>query len=222
MINFGGLQVNKKAAAQVEKWVRKQLLAGVLATDPQLHVLAKEVRCNEPDCVPIETLVILVSSLPVASTEDGARSWRWTGKVLKPMAEVTERDVLMMELPLSMEEQGGQQEEQEEEQLKTDESEGAVGEGEEVEDASREVSAAAGAGPKATGETPPAAAAGVSTAQRPGKTAPKSVFRLNAADPETQKQEQKEAHKKGVRPRGCPCCDPDNLDNIIDNFMFNI
>jgi hypothetical protein len=28
-------------------------------------------------------------------------------------------------------------------------------------------------------------------------------------------------HKKGgTRPRGCPCCDPDNLDNIIDSMMF--
>ena len=25
--------------------------------------------------------------------------------------------------------------------------------------------------------------------------------------------------KGGTRPRGCPCCDPDNIDNIIDNFM---
>jgi hypothetical protein len=29
-------------------------------------------------------------------------------------------------------------------------------------------------------------------------------------------------HKKdGTRPRGCPCCDPDNLDNIIDTMMFS-
>ena len=29
-------------------------------------------------------------------------------------------------------------------------------------------------------------------------------------------------HKKGgTRPRGCPCCDPDNLDNIIDSMLFS-
>lgn len=27
-------------------------------------------------------------------------------------------------------------------------------------------------------------------------------------------------HEKGTRPRGCPCCDPDNLDNIIDKMLF--
>lgn len=27
-------------------------------------------------------------------------------------------------------------------------------------------------------------------------------------------------HLKGVRQRGCPCCDPDNIDNIVDSMMF--
>ncbi len=27
-------------------------------------------------------------------------------------------------------------------------------------------------------------------------------------------------HNKGVRQRGCPCCDPDNLDNIVDKILF--
>ena len=27
-------------------------------------------------------------------------------------------------------------------------------------------------------------------------------------------------HKKGTRPRGCPCCDPSNVDNIIDKMIF--
>ena len=27
-------------------------------------------------------------------------------------------------------------------------------------------------------------------------------------------------HNKGSRPRGCPCCDPDNIDNIVDRMIF--
>lgn len=27
-------------------------------------------------------------------------------------------------------------------------------------------------------------------------------------------------HKKGSRPRGCPCCDPDSIDNIVDKMIF--
>ena len=27
-------------------------------------------------------------------------------------------------------------------------------------------------------------------------------------------------HKKGTRPRGCPCCDPDNIDNVVDKLFF--
>lgn len=30
----------------------------------------------------------------------------------------------------------------------------------------------------------------------------------------------KPRHKKGVRQRGCPCCDPENLDNIIDKLLY--
>lgn len=26
-------------------------------------------------------------------------------------------------------------------------------------------------------------------------------------------------HNKGTRPRGCPCCDPDDIDNIIDKML---
>jgi len=218
MINFGGTQANKKAAQQVEKWVRKQLLAGVLVKDPLLQVIAKEVRCGEPDCVPIETLVILVSSLP--SDEEGGRSWRWTGKILKPVAEVEQRDVLLLDLPLNMQDESVEEEEDIEKDEAPDEEAPAM--------------AGAGAEPQAAaaqGEATPALKAvgaagsvsvGVNTALRPGKTGARSVFRLNAADPEQLKQEQREAHKKGVRPRGCPCCDPDNLDNIIDNFMFHM
>jgi len=27
-------------------------------------------------------------------------------------------------------------------------------------------------------------------------------------------------HNKEVRQRGCPCCDPDNIDNLIDKMIF--
>eukprot|EP01035_Chromulina_nebulosa_P021117 gene21117-27363_t len=27
-------------------------------------------------------------------------------------------------------------------------------------------------------------------------------------------------HDKGTRPRGCPCCDPDNIENIVDKILF--
>ena len=27
-------------------------------------------------------------------------------------------------------------------------------------------------------------------------------------------------HQKGTRARGCPCCDPDNIDNTVDKILF--
>jgi hypothetical protein len=32
---------------------------------------------------------------------------------------------------------------------------------------------------------------------------------------------EREKHARGVRRRGCPCCDPDDPDNVID-MMMNI
>lgn len=173
-------------------------------------------RCNEPDCVPIETLLILVSSLPSATA--GGKSWRWTGKILKPIAEVEQEDVLQLELPVSMEvkEEDEGEEGQEEEEAAGQDAAPAVaadqenatavppeqvqGQGQEQgqeqgheraqeleqaqDQAPPAAKAAAAAGPR-TG--PGVGLGGVNTALRPGKTAPKSVFRLNAVDAEEQK-----------------------------------
>lgn len=40
-----------------------------------------------------------------------------------------------------------------------------------------------------------------------------SSFRSNTADGLPKR------HNKGTRPRGCPCCDPDNIDNIIEKML---
>ena len=37
---------------------------------------------------------------------------------------------------------------------------------------------------------------------------------------ETSSSEPKVRHNKGVRQRGCPCCDPDNMENIVDRLLF--
>jgi len=85
MLGGFGVQLNKKnqsSQSRVESWVKKRL------QNQDLNVIAREVQCNEPDCVPIETMLAIVSD-----------NLRWVGKVLKPIAEVTEDDILNLDGP---------------------------------------------------------------------------------------------------------------------------
>lgn len=55
-----------------------------------IHVMVTELECNDPDCVPLETLVALLG-----------KDARWTSKILKPLNEVTQRDVEILSFPPS-------------------------------------------------------------------------------------------------------------------------
>jgi hypothetical protein len=54
--------------------------------------MVTELECNDPGCVPIETLVALIG--------DDAR---WTAKVLKPISDVTQQDIRDLDLPVPWE-----------------------------------------------------------------------------------------------------------------------
>ena len=90
-MNFAGVQkkVDRKSVKNVTEWVKQHLtlLGSTLVADQQ--IMATEVECNQPDCVPIETLVILV----------GLKS-KWMTKIMKPISDVTYEDVCAIEIPL--------------------------------------------------------------------------------------------------------------------------
>lgn len=58
--------------------------------DDSIQIMATELECNDPDCVPLETLVALLG-----------KDARWTFKILKPLAEVTAEDVQNLPFPAS-------------------------------------------------------------------------------------------------------------------------
>jgi hypothetical protein len=82
--------------------------------DDNVQIMVAEVECNQEGCVPIETLIVLVgkeeeevdrsvdsSSKPNDEKKGGkSRRCRWSDKILKPVAEVTEEDVAQLEIPL--------------------------------------------------------------------------------------------------------------------------
>ena len=165
---------------RVTSWLQKRI-----AAFESCQVIATEVQCNEPDCVPIETMIVLVSTV-----KDGdEKPWRWTGKILMPIEDVKEEDVqkLQIEFPSKV----------------------AT-----VSDATKDVAVDDTTQADAVDDVkiPPKPFSGFV-----GKTAPKSVFSLGTP---AKDGEETQAKHKGIRPRGCPCCDPEDLDNLLDNMMF--
>lgn len=220
---------------RVTKWI--SIATGV----PGSCIIIKEVQCTDINCVPVETMVILLDERSSVCT--------FKGKILMPLAEVTEQDV--QELQIS--EQIALAEEKKERFrsvqtsvreyldacewnedklsaldsiqafLDTCRSELQLAEpvmtdiGDERSDASstnvtpmQDVTQIVMKSRKTTdGVTPPSYAA---------VNVPMARIVTSS---ERSSDDTTERHKKGgSRPRGCPCCDPDNLDNIVDKFLF--
>lgn len=91
-INFGSSIKRNKASERsaISKITKKieQLLPD--DNNDDLQIMVTEIQCFDPDCVPIETLVILLGS-----------NARWTQKILKPIADVTDLDIMELQIPKS-------------------------------------------------------------------------------------------------------------------------
>ena len=75
MLNFAGsssASSNAQAQRRVARWVSEDVrFQPILAQDQMAQVMVSEVACTDEGCVPLETLVIVVS-----------RDARWLGKLL--------------------------------------------------------------------------------------------------------------------------------------------
>ena len=79
---------------------------------PRFMIMVSEIQCTEPDCVPIETLVAVMENDPdepfdavalVKGTPGSrAKGRRWIEKILKPVAEVTLRDIFQLDVLLEL------------------------------------------------------------------------------------------------------------------------
>ena len=76
----------KNAVKLITGWLQKRLPEN--SKDDSVQCMVTEVQCNQPDCVPIETLVIVT----------GAKG-KWMSKILRPIIEVEESDVKQLDLP---------------------------------------------------------------------------------------------------------------------------
>lgn len=89
-INFASKK--KKSSKNPSKLIEAKILQRLPpdSSGDGVQVMVTEVSCTEPDCVPLETLIICI----------GMQA-RWADKVLKPIAEVTDSDIeeLVLGLP---------------------------------------------------------------------------------------------------------------------------
>jgi hypothetical protein len=270
---------NKANQSRVQGWVDRYKPQ---SEDPILSMVT-EVECNEPNCAPIETLVILLSS------ENSAE--RWTGKILLPLSEVKEEDVESLLKMLNWGDINGKSissttANSEEADLITKirsyltEAEpirqiafrktllSLLDEFKDISGVEKKESVAFESSTKASVEKPKmtmvqmrpkvseeeevnkidiinntiANATATATATSAGSNNiiinEKNTEKIDNNSRETERKVNFSVkarktgdfseyssgppvrHSKGVRARGCPCCDPENIDNIVDKLLF--
>jgi hypothetical protein len=177
--------------------------------------MVMEVACNDPNCAPIDTIVILMSSsmesdmkqMGLSSMdkekeekEEGKKEGKWIGKVPKRTIEVTEEDIELLFIPESLTKEGLekiQAAEEEHEAARVDAKDKVAVEDD--KDAKKE-------------EESPGADM-VEVVIDDGWMGRRTMMVRRARAPPPRDDDPK--HRKGGGPTGCPCCDPDMFDLLM-------
>jgi hypothetical protein len=204
-------QSGNKYVARVVHWLA-DAIGDLKHADESISTMAMEVQCGEPGCVPIETMIALLSAILLPS----GKCWRWTGKILKPIAEVTEEDVRCLPLPTTIcEESAAGVDKVSELRMSPLDLDDLT-----LSSAMKSHSETESLSSSSTMETSAVVAQSLNSGGSV-KLASKPSFTPAFVDESDRRATLKEKHKAGVRARGCPCCDPDNLDNVLDSLLFN-
>jgi hypothetical protein len=234
--------------------------------------MINEVKCNDPTCVPIETLVMIFLNDSTYIKDYFQPPHRSSEKILKPLVEVTEDDLNDLEIPFQFLDQefyqsitsirtnvlnvlnsskGNEPKQNEKKlflqqmmknynnekeldnllrennsQLKLQEMEFKRKEDEDrkrrIEEAKNEITVVKMKSSSGSSTTGTSAAVPVSNPTPKTVLPPlsSSSMMMMGVNPPSLSNDRKPRHEKDGRMRGCPCCDPDNLDNKIDKMMF--
>ena len=259
---------------EIGRWVQQQLQVRfpLLAYQRDYQMMVTEVQCNDPSCVPVETLVAIILNedpelLNVISPS------KFSTKILKPILEVNEADLEEIEWPFILSDptlqsftvqlkklisssliDGGASDQtkdrrkgyianilnnvasaatlqliKEEEQRERDKMEAEKRTKEEAErkrkiqEANENITVVKMTNTLTTSQTsynPTTATAQIPSLPSSSSTKPTSKVGPALTVIKGGDEGSKPRHEKGSRRRGCPCCDPDNLDNKIDKMMF--
>lgn len=188
MFSIESASKRKDEQAEVRRAVRKIrefLNIHTQRNFTEAELMITEIQCFDPECVPLETLVIIM--------EEGSQ--RKVLKILKPLLCVTEEDVIALVRQNNLA----------------------------VAPPPPPAITVVDMVPREHGMTAstslPANQAPISTGASVALQAkPYTSFRLSGT-PSSLDIEVR--HKKGgVRQRGCPCCDPDSLENVVDRLLL--
>lgn len=206
---------NKSSLAQanVEMWV-KQRGELLFHGDPNTQLIVMEVACNDPNCAPIDTVIILksenipeedlerirISGLGGAKEEgNGLMVGKWIGKIPKPTKEVTEEDIELLFIPESLTKEGLERCKAMEEELEASKTEAEADENASEQKKEEEKK-------EDDGEL-------VEVTIDDGWLGRRTMMVRRARVPPPQEEDPK--HRKGKGPTGCPCCDPDMFDLLM-------
>jgi hypothetical protein len=240
-ISFGkAIKQNSGASSTISKWVTDVLLRNGFDLK-NIHVMVSEIECTQPDCVPIETLILFLGS------QDSQQ--RHTSKILKQMSEVTVEDIEnFVDLPYDWLEKEkiesntnyqlalqnlckyieSNQDKKERtymihnsiEKLKHLDS--YIAENHTTMN-STDINNSQSTEPNDSDHKVVSMTAPTPTMvkMRPNITASNNFNLTSRVLPDvTSREATRPRHDKGIRQRGCPCCDPENIDNIIDKMLF--
>ncbi len=259
---------------EIGRWVQQllQVRFPLLAYQRDYQMMVTEVQCNDPSCVPVETLVAIILNedpelLNVISPS------KFSTKILKPILEVNEADLEEIEWPFILSDTTLQsftiqlkklissslidgasdqtkdrrkgyianilnnvasdatlQLIKEEEQRERDKMEAEKRIKEEAErkrkiqEANENITVVKMTNTSTISQTssnyPTTASAQTPSLSSSSSTKPTSKVGPALTVVKGGDEGSKPRHEKGSRRRGCPCCDPDNLDNKIDKMMF--
>lgn len=240
IVNFGnqGLKRDREYISKITSWIKEKLNIIEIRQNninslKEFSILVTEVICNEPDCVPIETLVVLVSPQESES--------KHIEKILKPLRDVTEKDIasllILHDVELNLKLQGYSnvpdfeilrtsiissekfirnqisclEDNQENISKYIEYMQALLSSIQMKHNLSNEVA--------------------IEQLQSVDKTVVTMIPQvIKNYEMMTEKERKPQAvhnlpipvrHNKGSRPRGCPCCDPDNVENIVDKLLLN-
>lgn len=242
----------KVIVSQVTKWV-ENCVSQSQANQPtnSYNIMVTEVQCNDPTCVPIETLVVLI----------GSEGKKYSDKIAKPIREVIEDDVkyLLVESGLFimpdaetlkgkyidnilsimtkdilnktlllkkdsdrlslLDKLSERINEERAELMKYSDS------NDESYDDMPPLEEPTFVDPAVVTKEEPALVTSSTLVSMKPKTSTAQPSAISLSAPKLIVQSRPSMppvrHEKGIRgPRGCPCCDPDNLENIADRILF--
>jgi hypothetical protein len=258
----------RRKQEDIGRWVRFSLASHYpcFAFGKDYQLMISEIQCNDPSCVPIETLIVVVfdDSSYVARC---VSPLQYSTKILKPLFEVILQDIMSMEWPFEILDKSilnfilstkasmvktlvpAMDNERQEKgvllqqifrtfsdnslRIDTNSSEGQESKfqpeltlidfvlHEELKKKEEEKMQRTRFEEEERAKSLQEANNNITVVKM------KKISPVIPSQPETitlvkgkQDSSTKPRHEKGRTMRGCPCCDPDNLDNKIDKMMF--